>query len=75
MANIKWLHISELIVLGAGTAFAWYNSIKDLCAGTTCSAAPSSVMLGLPICVWGAFFFTAALVLSLIQFVIKKGIY
>jgi len=75
MVDIKYLHIAELIVLAAGTAFAWYNSAKDLCAvGGTCGAAPAA-MLGLPICVWGALFFTIALILSATQFVMKKGIY
>jgi len=75
MVNIRYLHIAELIVLAAGTTFAWYNSINELCAGTTCSAAPSAAMLGLPICMWGAMFFTIALVLSAVQFVMKKAIY
>lgn len=75
MVNIKYLHIAELVVLGIGTAFAWYNSAKELCAaGGTCTAV-SSAMLGLPICVWGALFFTIALILSLAQFAMKKAVY
>jgi len=72
METKKILHIALLIVLLAGTLFAWYNSAKDLCAaGGTCTATPSA-MLGLPICVWGAIFFTIALVLAAVMWFVKE---
>jgi uncharacterized membrane protein len=72
MVNKKYIHIALIVVLLAGTIFAWYNSAKELCAaGGTCTAT-SSAMLGLPICVWGAIFFTIALVLAVAMWFIKE---
>jgi uncharacterized membrane protein len=62
----KAIHIALLLVLLAGTVFAWYNSAKEVglmpCATQVCTAP--ALMLGIPICVMGALFFTIALVLA-----------
>ena len=73
METKKILHIALLIVLLAGTIFAWYNSAKELgivpCEAT---CALGAAMLGLPICVWGAIFFTIALVLAAAMWFVKE---
>jgi hypothetical protein len=72
METKKSLHIALLIVLLAGTIFAWYNSAMDICtAGGACIIKPSA-MLGLPVCIWGAIFFTIALVLAVAMWFIKE---
>jgi len=59
------VHIALIVVLFAGSLFAWFNSFKEtglLCGqAATCSA---STMAGIPICVIGAIFFTIALILA-----------
>lgn len=73
MKTEQIVHLLLLIVLLAGTVFAWYNSAKELgiipCE-TVCSA--SAAMGGIPICVLGAIFFTIALVLAAILWLMKK---
>jgi len=63
------MHIALIVVLFAGSLFAWYNSFKE--TGLFCGAAESctscgatAMMFGMPICVIGAIFFTIALVLA-----------
>ena len=62
----KTTHLALIVVLLAGTLFAWYNSAKEL-GIIACEAgcAIAETMFGLPICVWGAIFFTLALILSI----------
>lgn len=61
------VHIALIVVLFAGSLFAWYNSFKEtglFCGAQTCTACAASTMLGMPICVIGAIFFTIALILA-----------
>jgi len=64
------VHIALIVVLFAGSLFAWYNSFKEtglFCGGAVESGASCGVtatMFGMPICVIGAIFFTIALVLA-----------
>jgi uncharacterized membrane protein len=75
MVNKNTIHIALIAVLVAGTLFAWYNSAKDLgiipSDSATCGAT-AATMLGLPICVWGAIFFTIALSLAAAMWYIKE---
>ncbi|MDD5181948.1 MAG: hypothetical protein PHC66_02110 [Candidatus Nanoarchaeia archaeon] len=61
------VHIVLIFVLFAGSLFAWYNSFKEtglFCGAQTCATCATATMLGVPICVIGAIFFTIALVLA-----------
>lgn len=61
------VHIALIVVLFAGSLFAWYNSFKEtglFCGAETCATCSASTMIGIPICVIGAIFFTIALVLA-----------
>jgi len=66
------LHLALIIVLLAGTVFAWYNSAKEMGlipSQGVCSLG--STMAGIPICVWGAIFFTISLGLAIALWLIK----
>ena len=61
------VHIALIVVLFAGSLFAWYNSFKEtglFCGAQTVTTCAASTMIGVPICVIGAIFFTIALVLA-----------
>lgn len=67
------LHLALIIVLIAGTIFAWYNSAKEIGLISSQGACGiSATMAGIPICVWGAIFFTIALVLALARWLVKS---
>lgn len=60
-------HIALILVLFAGSIFAWYQSFKEtglFCGAESCAACGASSFLGLPVCVMGALFFTLALILA-----------
>ena len=69
MENKKIIHIALILVLLIGTLFAWYQSARDYgmfgCESQVCSVG-AETMVGIPICVWGALFFTIALVLAIV---------
>lgn len=64
----------QLIVLIAGTVFAWYQWIKVLTEHKRCSANPASCATCIPEkpfqskCFYGAVFFTIALGLNILVF-------
>jgi hypothetical protein len=66
--KMKDLHIAELIVLGAGTLFAWFSAAKEFWSPATCTG---SCIIGIPTCVLGAVFFTVALIVSLAQYMAR----
>lgn len=74
MKTKEMVHIALIIVLLAGTIFAWYNSAKEVgiipCPTQVCTLP--AVMFGIPICVMGALFFTIALVLSVALWYVKE---
>lgn len=67
---MKKILISQVIVLSAGTLFAWYNFLKEyanwLGAGSCTTGCTTSANPFLSSCFFGALFFTTALVLGII---------